>query len=101
MRLQNSFLILSYHKYMSKKTVKRHYKKHRISNKKKRTYRKGNKNKRTYKKKRTYRKKRCKRIDKGTVKGVKLFTEPKKMHFQSISVTPIQSGNMIPGLRNM
>jgi len=80
LRLQNSFLILSYHKYMSKKTVKRHYRKH--------------------KKKRTYRK-RFKRRDKGTEKGIQIFTEPKKMHSQSISVTPFQSGNMIPGLRNM
>ena len=96
MRLQNSFLILSYHKYMSKKTVKRHYKKHR------RSYRKSDKKhfKRTYKKKRTYRK-RFKRRDKGTEKGIQIFTEPKKMHSQSISVTPFQSGNMIPGLRNM
>jgi len=67
---------------MSKKTVKRHYKKHRISNKKKRTYRKN-------------------RRDNGTGKRVQLFAEPKKMHSQSISVTPFQSGNMIPGLRNM
>jgi len=65
---------------MSKKTVKRHYRKH--------------------KKKRTYRK-RFKRRDKGTEKGIQIFTEPKKMHSQSISVTPFQSGNMIPGLRNM
>jgi hypothetical protein len=69
---------------MSKKTVKRHYRKHRISNKKKRTYRK-----------------RAKRIYKGTGKGVQIFTKPIKMRSQSISVTPIQSGNMIPGLREM
>jgi len=70
---------------MSKKTFKRHYRKHRKSCK------------RTYKKhKRTYRKNRR---DKGTEKGVQLFTKPKKMHFKSILVNPIQSGNMIPGLR--
>ena len=88
--LQNSFLIFSYHKYMRKKTLKRHYKRH------KRSYRKSVKkiNKRTYRK-------RCKRRDKGTGKGFQLFTEPKKMDLQSISVTPIQSGNMILGLRNM
>ena len=75
---------------MSKKTVKRHYKKHRKSCK--RTYKK---HKRTYRKhKRTYRKK-------GTGKGVQLFKKPKKMDLQSISVNPnqVQSGNMIPGLR--
>ena len=85
---------------MSKKTLKRHYKKHR----KNRTYRKGNKNKITYRKhnkmNKTY-KTRFKRIDKETKKGIQIFTEPKKMRSQSISVTPIQSGNMIPGLRNM
>jgi len=86
---------------MSKKTkaLKRHYKKHR-KNRTYRTYRKGNKNKRTYKKKINY-KTRFKRIDKGTRKGIQIFTEPKKMRSQSISVTPIQSGNMIPGLREM
>jgi hypothetical protein len=76
---------------MSKKTLKRHYRKHRKSCK--RTYKKH------YKKhKRTYRKNR---LNNGTGKGVQLFTKPKKMRSQSISVTPIQSGNMIPGLRNM
>ena len=68
---------------MSKKTVKRHYKKHRKSCK------------RTYKKhKRTYRKK-------GTGKGVQLFKKPKKMHSPHILVhqNDFQSGNMIPGLR--
>ena len=77
---------------MSKKTVKRHYKKY------KRSYRKSVKkiNKRTYRK-------RFKRRDKGTGKGVQLFKKPKKMDLQSISVNPnqVQSGNMIPGLRNM
>ena len=89
MRLQNSFLIFSYHKYMSKKTVKRHYKKHR------RTYRK--------RAKRTYRKNPFKRRNDGTGKGIQLFTEPKKIRFESISVNKneIQSGNMIPGLREM
>jgi hypothetical protein len=95
---------------MSKKTVKRHYKKHKHKNKRtyrkhknKRTYRK-HKNKRTYRKhkiKRTYRKNRFKRINNGTGKGVQLFTEPTKIHSQSILVNQIQSGNMIPGLRNM
>ena len=75
---------------MSKKTVKRHYKKHRKSCK--RTYKK---HKRTYRKhKRTYRKK-------GTGKGVQLFKKPKKMHSPHILVhqNDFQSGNMIPGLR--
>ena len=72
---------------MSKKTVKRHYKKHRKSCK--RTYRKHNK-----RHKRTYRKK-------GTGKGVQLFKKPKKMHSPHILVhqNDFQSGNMIPGLR--
>ena len=61
-----------------RKTVKRTYKRHR----KRRTYRKNRRNN-------------------GTGKGIQLFTEPKKMHSESISVTPIQSGNMIPGLRNI
>ena len=69
---------------MSKKTFKRHYRKHRRSCK------------RTYKKHYTYRKNRR---DNGTEKGIQIFTEPKKMQFKSILVNPIQSGNMIPGLR--
>ena len=70
---------------MSKKTVKRHYKKHKHKNK------------------RTYRKKRFNRINNGTGKGVKLFTEPENLHSESILVNQnqIQSGNMIPGLREM
>ena len=78
---------------MSKKTVKRHYKRHY-----KRSYRK------RFKKriKRTY-KKRVKRINNGTGKGVQLFTEPKKTHFESVLVNKndFHSGNMIPGLREM
>ena len=76
---------------MSKKTLKRHYKKHR-------SYKKHRKSC-----KRTYRKNRFKKINNGTGKGVQLFTEPKKIHSQSISVNPnqVQSGNIIPGLRNM
>ena len=79
--LQNSFLIFSYHKYMRKKTLKRHYKRHRKSCK------------------RTYRKHRKSR----TEKGLQLFTKPKKIHFESVLVNKndFQSGNMIPGLRNM
>jgi hypothetical protein len=79
---------------MSKKTVKRHYKKH----KNKRTYRKHkNKNKRTY------RKKHFKIINNETGKGIQLFKEPIKIHFKSVFMNKnqIQSGNMIPGLRNM
>jgi|688.fasta_scaffold676379_2 hypothetical protein len=84
---------------MSKKTktLKRHYKKH----KNKKTYRK-HKNKKTYRK-------RFKKInnrtgtEKVTGRGIQLFTEPTKIHSQSILIdqTQIQSGNMIPGLRNM
>ena len=67
---------------MSKKTLKRHYKKHR-------SYKKHRKSC-----KRTYRKK-------GTGKGVQLFKKPKKMHSPHILVhqNDFQSGNMIPGLR--
>jgi hypothetical protein len=69
---------------MSKKTFKRHYRKHRRSCK------------RTYKK--HYRKNRR---DNGTEKGIQIFTKPKKMHSPHILVhqNDFQSGNMIPGLR--
>lgn len=79
---------------MSKKTktLKKHYKKH----KNKRTYRK-------HKNKRTYRKKHFKIINNETGKGIQLFKEPIKIQSQSIFMNKnqIQSGNMIPGLRNM
>jgi hypothetical protein len=82
---------------MSEKTVKRHYKKHK--NKNKRTYR----TYRKHKNKRTYRKKHFKIINNETGKGVQLFKEPMKIHFKSVFMNKnqIQSGNMIPGLRNM
>jgi hypothetical protein len=86
---------------MSKKTMtlKKHNKKH----KNKRTY---IKHKHKHKnKKRTYRKKRFKIIndESKTEKGIQLFIEPTKIHSQSILINQnqIQSGNMIPGLRNM
>lgn len=72
---------------MSKKTVKRHYKKH----KNKRTYRK---HKHKNKNKRTYRKKHFKIINNETGKGVQLFKEPMKIHFKSVFMNKnqIQSG---------
>ena len=72
---------------MSKKTKrikKRHYKKHR----KRHTRRK------------LYKKRRDILILPGS-KGVPLFIAPEKISSQSILVNQRQSGNMIPGLRNM
>lgn len=78
------------------KTLKRHYKKH------KKTYRK-HKYKNNNKNKRTYRIKRFTMINNETRKGIQLFKEPIKIQSQSIFINKnqIQSGNMIPGLRNM
>ena len=63
---------------------------------------------RTVKRRRTVKRSRNKRRNRRTVKKlsnkgvVPLFTAPEKMHSQSIVVNQYkQSGNMIPGLRNM
>jgi hypothetical protein len=76
---------------MSKKTKrikKRHYKKHRT-------------NKKKYTRRKSYKKRRDILILPGS-KGVPLFMAPEKIPSQSILVNQYrQSGNMIPGLRNM
>lgn len=67
------------------KSKKSHHKKHR-------TYRK-----RTHKK-RTHRKRRRRLLGS---KGVSIFTIPEKTQSEIISVNNRETGNMIPGLRNM
>jgi hypothetical protein len=73
-------------KTKTKRFNKRHYKKHR-------TYKR-------HTKRRLYRKKRDILTLPGS-KGVPLFMVPEKTSSQSILVNQRQSGNMIPGLRNM
>lgn len=73
------------------KTKKRHYKKHNKSHKhrahKNRSYRK-----------RTHRNRRRRLLGS---KGVSIFTIPEKTQSEIISVNNRETGNMIPGLRNM
>jgi hypothetical protein len=78
----------------SKRIRKKHYKKRRTYKKNKTIKKKTNKN--LYKKRRRY------LLSLPGSKGLSLFTRPEKISSQSILVNQYkQSGNMIPGLRNM